>query len=231
MRDIDDLLDEVDEITAREELLNARAYLVVLRGEEASQAMAELRAVSEELGADEIRAGAEVLRAEYLLRQGRPGEALSVAREALPGLGQNVEIGRWAMLVAGVQLRDLDIVREAEALLRDDANISNAYVATRAAAAGILAALEGRTDEAITGFREGVARFTMAGWHYHTARVQTLALSLMPGEPAFTGWADEARARFERLGAAPDLRQLDEALALVPASTPATSRSEVAGGR
>ena len=135
------------------------------------------------------------------------------------------------MLVAGVQLRDLGIVREAEALLRDDANISNAFVATRAAAAGILAALEGRTDAAITGFREGVARFTMAGWHYHTARVQTLALSLMPGEPAFTGWADEARARFERLGAAPDLRLLDEALALVPSSTPATSRSEVAGGR
>ncbi len=231
MRDIDDLLDEVDEITAREELLNARAYLVVLRGEEASQALVELQAVSEELGADEVRAGAEVLRAEHLLRQGRPGEALSVAREALPGLGQNVELGRWAMLVAGVQLRDLDIVREAEALLRDDANISNAYVATRAAAAGILAALEGRTDEAITGFREGVARFTMTGWHYHTARVQTLALSLMPGEPAFTGWADAARARFERLGAAPDLRLLDEALALVPASTPATPRSEVAGGR
>jgi hypothetical protein len=162
---------------------------------------------------------------------GRPTAALATIRQALPALGQIRSLGYWELLAIGAARRDIELVREAVAGLEDEGMITNVYVALRAAATGTLAALEDRTEDAVASFATAVERFQAAGWLYLVAFVQRLALELLPREPAFEGWADEARDRFELLGAKPDLRLLDEALAQAPSTLADRIQTGVGGGR
>ena len=146
-------------------------------------------------------------------------------------MGQNRILGAWVVVFAGFRLGDLEAVRQAEAEIREDKQFDNAHIATRALAAGMLAGLEGRRQDAVEAFRAGVRYFDLAGWRYWSAHTKSVALTALPGEPAFDGWAQEARLLFESVGAKPDLAWLDEALAKRAATDRSTERPGVQSSR
>ncbi|HVA86920.1 MAG TPA: hypothetical protein VNF73_11475 [Candidatus Saccharimonadales bacterium] len=103
--------------------------------------------------------------------------------------------------------------------------------ANRTVAWAGIAALEGRRDEALAGFRDACRRYRELGADFPFAWIVLDALILLgPEEPAIRDQADEARAIFERVRAVPYLEWLDAALRQ-PAHPPlATTRVVVARG-
>lgn len=80
-----------------------------------------------------------------------------------------------------------------------------------------LDALEGRTEEAVAGFRAAIAAYRQLELHWPEARAILDAIKLLPTELEVRDWAPDARAIFERLKARPYLAMLDEALAAAEA--------------
>lgn len=225
-----ELLEETDERSARVSLLSGQMWFRVKRGEDWQDIWAELERLRADLGEGQDLAYASLVRAEAQLYDGRSSEALETVRRAMPHLKQLAELGAVVLLMVGAARRDLAIVREAEEQMQAF-RLGNVYVGTRAWAAAVHASLDGRTEDAIAQFRLSVDRFGVANWRYWVAYVQLTALTFLPGEPAFEGWVEDARARLELLGAVQDLRLLDQALAQAPPIAPVESRSEVGSGR
>ncbi len=225
---LEGLLAEDIEVIAHAELLETKARLLMARGEDSSETLAQLRAIGDGIGDGELQALCAVVEAEQHFYEGRLHEAQAMLREVTPQLGQNVALGWIDQVVVGAVLRDLEAVRSAEVSLRVDPQYNNAMAASKQLAAACLAALEGREVDAVAEYRGSVEHFEAAGWHYWVAIARVLALTLMPREPAFDGWEEVARARLETLGAKPALRLLDEAVAqasLAPSPIPATEAS------
>lgn len=80
------------------------------------------------------------------------------------------------------------------------------------------AALAGRRDEAVAGFRHVIDALRSYGWRFLAAEVVADAVAILPDSPEVRSWAPEARALFDELRAAPYLARLDAALAEAPAS-------------
>jgi len=109
---------------------------------------------------------------------------------------------------------DVERTREIADLL--DANrASDRFVkADRIAARAAIAALEGRIDEAVAGFRDALARHRAVGADYWTAlRALDFVLLVGADHPATREAAAEARGILERVGARPYLAKLEQAMA------------------
>ena len=106
--------------------------------------------------------------------------------------------------------RARDIAGRLDALPATGLQIETARMAARAG----IAALEGRIDETVAGYREAIARQRAVGADFGTA---TLALDLVNlvggGHPVTREAAAEARPIFERVKARPYLERLEAALA------------------
>ncbi len=98
---------------------------------------------------------------------------------------------------------------------------------TRLLAEAGVAALEGRTEEALAGFSGAVAKFTRNSSRLHAAVAQLDALTLLPQEPSIADWADAARERFEVVKASPLLALLDRAVAARSQQPAAPRRAEM----
>ena len=80
------------------------------------------------------------------------------------------------------------------------------------ARAGV-AALEGRSEEAVILYREAIDLYDQARFRFSAALTRLLALTLLPGEPAVADWEAEARSFFEFVKSPPLLSLMDAAVA------------------
>ena len=151
--------------------------------------------------------------------------AFRMAMELFAATPQNPEVPAYLAVQAAALSRDPALIREA-ARVSDDVRGSGAWsTAQRLAARAMLAAVEGRTQEAITDLREARAILLRVGLDFDIAIYSILAATLLPDQPEVRTWAEEVRPLLEELRAAPWLKFLDQALGqATPAST---SRSEV----
>ncbi len=124
--------------------------------------------------------------------------------------------------------RDLDAMREVER--RVGANPAGGALsrALRVQLAAGIAALEGRPDEALTGFRDARSEYLRMSQDLTAAWLVLDALILLPDQPEVHSWADGARATFESVRARPALDRLDEALGADSSTTPPPSTTEAA---
>ena len=110
-----------------------------------------------------------------------------------------------------------EIADRLEALPSPASNTSAARVAARAG----IAALEGRPDEALEGYRDALSRHRAMGRAFEVACTDLDLVVLIRGnEPATREAATEARAIFERVGARPYLERLEAATGKPTASLP-----------
>jgi tetratricopeptide (TPR) repeat protein len=106
---------------------------------------------------------------------------------------------------------DADRVRDAAERLGRSPGGDALAVAGRVAASASTAALDGRRDDALAGFRESIDLLRAIHDRFGLAeRVIDLLFVLGPGDPGTPELAAEARAIFERVAARPYLATLDE---------------------
>jgi hypothetical protein len=145
--------------------------------------------------------------------EGRHEDAIEGFRRAIPLAVQQVSDSRVGLIRAAHWARDLEAAREGSREA-DAETYEGLYIdAERALARAGVAALEGRTDEAVAGFRHSVELSTRHSSLFDAAMAQLSALILLPDEPAIAAWADEARERFEVVKSPPLLARLEEAVA------------------
>jgi tetratricopeptide (TPR) repeat protein len=109
--------------------------------------------------------------------------------------------------------RDLARARELADRLDADRSTALSVETNRIAARAGIAALEGRLDEAIAGYREALSRYRSIGGDFNVALMSLDFVILVGGDhPATREAAAEARAIFERVKAGAYLERLEAAL-------------------
>ena len=145
---------------------------------------------------------------------------------------QNPEVPLGLAMRSAIWAHNLERARPIAARIAD-VPLTGAYgQALRIHTSAAVAALEGRTAEALAGFRDARARLLRLEQHFDLACWVIDATVLLPDEPEVRAWAAEARLLLEELRAQPYVDRLDAALgsAAGPSSTvrrtPADVRAE-----
>jgi class 3 adenylate cyclase/tetratricopeptide (TPR) repeat protein len=200
--------------------LSIAGFFLVARGESTDATLARLEALASEASDPNSLSSVLILRSDRALHAGDFGLACDEAVRA-------VEVDPAATVYLGFAMRPAlwgrDLARARQVADQLDANPSNelGIAAYRIAARAGIAALEGRVDDAITGFRDALSRLRSEHSDFEVARI-SLDLVLLVGadHPAAPAAADEARAIFERVRARPYLERLDAAMARATTAAP-----------
>jgi hypothetical protein len=231
-RDWDEHAALVREALEQATLTHDRARLRVLlslyetaRGENTDQLLADVAELVGDSTEPDDLFSLYMARASVALVNGDTETAFRNAMAVLDLGAQNPEIPMFTALQAAIWSRDLERTRQIAALRAavPSGTYGKAEI-THANAA--VAALEGRTSEAVAGFREVRAVLGRLEQRFDAAQRAVDAAVLLPDEPEIRAWADEVRPLLENLRARPYLAKLDEALA--SASSPAARTSRAA---
>jgi hypothetical protein len=163
-------------------------------------------------------------RAEIAMLQGDHRRAHRLAMEMVAQSPQNPEVPGLLAMQAAALSRDPALVRDA-AEMTENLRLSGAWTtAQRQMGRSLLAAIEGRPNDAIAEMREARAILKRLGVDFEDATYVILIASLLPDEPEVRRWAEEVRPLVVELNAVTWLRFLDEALAqgTAPSSTTAS---------
>jgi class 3 adenylate cyclase/tetratricopeptide (TPR) repeat protein len=202
--------DPVDEFL----VLTFTTIIRVARGEPVDAAFARIRELQASTSDPSDTQLLHILRA---LRRIDAGDEIGAWDEAMDGVGlfaafdeECVRVAARAAALAGDAER-LGLAAERLATLpRGERALRRQRGAVRAAAA----ALAGRRDEAIAGFRDVVRAWTDEGDDWEAAADALVAVVLLGADdPVLAELAALARTVFERVGARPSLARLDAALA------------------
>jgi class 3 adenylate cyclase/tetratricopeptide (TPR) repeat protein len=190
----------------------ARLTILGLRGAPVDDELAEcLRLATDESRPDQVRANDEEAAADALMARGELENALRLSVSSYRHLpGPDVSSYRRAGRIAG-WLGNVAAVRDAlDGLPPVSGRVARA---TRGELEATLAALEGRGNEALSGFDEAIRLWRELGTRFHVALAQlTFVWLLGPGSADARRAAHEAREIFTTLRAEPLIRYLDEAL-------------------
>jgi tetratricopeptide (TPR) repeat protein len=209
--------------TLAHDRLRLRILLALLetpRGERTSELVAELtELVGDSTEPDDLFA-LYMARGDAALVSGDTDTAYSDAMLAVEVQSQNPEVPLSLAARAAIWSKNLDRARQTaahRASLPSTGAFSQAELARQEAA---VAALEGRTADAVAGFRDARERLVRLEQMFEAATTVVDAAVLLPGEREVQAWAAEVRPFLEDLRARPFVDKLDEALASVqPAAT------------
>ena len=218
---VDDELDEqggLDEVRR----VSVSALIESARGDSTDASMARLEALENQVSDPYAKAAVHVLRSHRAFHRSDYATAMAeatTAADAYPDLSayfiQNaLHSALWA--------HDLPAVRDVAARLDADLTTGPNIEGFRLAAHAAIAALEGRMDEAIVGYREALSRHRSVGADYDLATAALDFVAIVGGDhPATREAAAEARTIFERVRAQPYLALLDAAMSAPERSAPA----------
>jgi class 3 adenylate cyclase/predicted ATPase len=203
-------------------LLRMVAFVRLLRGRSIEAELAQLEGLAGEVSDPGETATAHFLQSIAALLRGDHAAAadlgLRAADEFAPMSALVLEWGCRGALWGRDRERVLRIAARIEAM----AETGRIAQAGRTAARAAVAAVEGRDGESIAGYREAIRRWREIGEDFSASLAALdLAVAFGPAEPAVREAADEARAVFVRVGAAPFVARLDAALAATGARQPA----------
>ena len=141
---------------------------------------------------------------------------------------QNPEVPLALALTVAIWARDVDRVRLTAGRIAEVTQSGEMYRTLRLEADGAVAALEGRSADALALFRESRAVLLALEQRFEAAVVVVNAAHLLPDEAELRGWVGETRAVLESMRARPWLERLDAALERAePSTTRSSSASEV----
>lgn len=221
LRDLDAELEQTRSDADRARQLAIREYFMVIRGDDTEDVAAERSRLARSMSDPDAEFWERFYPAMSTLLSGRADRAIDLFRATTDVQSQNQADARLGLILAAHLTGDLDVAREGMARMDQEPYSGNYVEGIRLLAEAGVAALEGRTEAALSSFRSAVEKFERSGSRLHAAITQLDALALLPGEPTIAGWAEAARERFEVIKSPPLLALLDEAMA---------ARSEPAGG-
>jgi class 3 adenylate cyclase/predicted ATPase len=204
------------------------------RGDGADEVIADLEAIGDDpADPDEQFARLQIRALQALLRHDFV-EAYRHAVEATDLPTQVPDVSLRIGMHAAIALRDVNRVGTLTARFDAIPLAGSSSRAARRHYAAALAALEGRTDEAVSGFLAAAAERRRVGIRFMVATGVVDAVTLLPDRPELRPLVAEARATFERSQARPWLERLDSLLpdgvppprgAALPTSSPEVASS------
>ncbi len=186
--------------------------ILAARGELDTDRFAAHEALLLGLDDPQPRAQLEGTRAEWAWCRGDFRVAIDAARRAAELAGDPGHlIGAFR---SALWMRDLSAVRELAEGLTAHADSTPVWKALHAATRGGVAALEGRTREAVNNYLEAIGGWSDVGYDFEAASAALdFAWAVGPEVPKARAAAEEARAVFERVRAKVYLDRLDAVLA------------------
>jgi hypothetical protein len=209
--------------TLRADRLRLRVLLGVLemaRGERLDEIHAEVSELASDTTELEDLFGLYMVRGEIALLTGDVELAHTQALKLVDLSTMNPEIPIGLAARAAVWGRNLDRAREIGELMAQLPGTGASTQAMRIHHAAAIAALEGRTPEAVAGFREVDTLMRDLGQFFEAARYAVDAVILLPDHPEIRLMAEAARPLLVELRAKPYLERLDAALAGSAVATP-----------
>jgi tetratricopeptide (TPR) repeat protein len=196
--------------------LATSGFYLAARGESTDAILADLEVLSTKVSDPYALSSIRILRSDRAFHAGDYGLACDEAVRAAEDESLAPEYLGLAMRPA-LWGGDLARARRVADLLDADPSTALGVAADRIAARAGIAALEGRVDDAIAGYRDARARLRAIGSDFEVARI-SLDFVLLVGadHPAVRDAAAEARVIFERVRARPYLDRLDAAMAERP---------------
>ncbi len=201
------------------------------RGESLAQLVADITELAGDSRETEDVFSVRLAAGDVALVSGDPDAAFHSAMQAFELKAQNPDVPLTLAMRAAIWSRNLDRVRQVAALQINLPGTGAFAEAERTYARAAVAALEGRSADAVAGLRDANAALRRLGQRFEAARHVVDAAVLLPDEPEVLGWVDEARALFTELRAQPYLDRLDQALASSSSTSPAPATSEAARAR
>jgi class 3 adenylate cyclase/tetratricopeptide (TPR) repeat protein len=193
------------------------AAFLVARGAPVDAELARLDVLSTQISDPFATAAPHAIRSDLSFQAGNYAHA---ADEALRAAEDEELAGYYLADAMRAALWGRDLTRAGQVLERLDKIplIGIGVEATRVAGRAGVAALEGHTDDAISGFRQAISQMRSLKADFNVARLSLDLVWLIGADhPATREAASEARAIFERVKARPYLERLDAALAGRPA--------------
>jgi len=199
------------------------------RGERLNEIVADLEAIVGDSSEDDDKFLLGMTRADVAMLTGDPRTANRMAMELVAKSPQNPEVPAQLAMQAAVLSKTPGLIRDA-ALVAAELRLSGAWTtAQRRAATAMLAAVDGRRQDAIADLREARAILKALGVDFDDATYVVLLATLLPDDPEVRAWAEEVRPLLVDLRAAPWIRFLDDALAQgnAPATTGAAAEAPI----
>jgi hypothetical protein len=215
------LSEALETATIRYDRVRLRILLGLLempRGERLEELVADLTEIVGDSTEPDLLLALYMGKGEVSLLSGDPDTAWAFAMKAVDLKLQNPDVPLLLAARAAIWSRDLD---RARAVARLIAGLPGTGALTQLIGvhnAAAIAALEGRTDEAVAGFREVDARVKQLEQYFQAAMYAVDAAVLLPTDPQVRALVEDARPLLVRLRAKPYLDRLDQALAGVPVS-------------
>jgi class 3 adenylate cyclase/tetratricopeptide (TPR) repeat protein len=211
----------------RARALLTKSLLLARRGEDLDQLVAVCAAAAEGIHDGQITGALDFVRSEVAIAQGRLAEAHAASVRALDDWKDSAPFVLQRALHAAAISRRLADAQQIKRILDEYPSGTPTAVAARTWAAAVVDGIDGRQQESLRGLRSAFETFRAIGLGFDAATVVVSALRLWPGEAEVAGWAPQARAIFEGVGARPYLEMLDQALALEPAAAKQTREAPV----
>ncbi|HEX5039175.1 MAG TPA: adenylate/guanylate cyclase domain-containing protein [Candidatus Limnocylindria bacterium] len=197
-----------------------RARLITLigiyertRAERLSEIVEDLEAIVGDSSEEDDQFLLNMSRAEVAMLTGDTGRAHRMGMEMVAQNPQNPEVPGLLAMQAAVLSRDPAFIRAA-AEMTAELRLSGAWTsAQRVMGRAMLAAVDGRPQDAIADMREARAVLKRLGVSFEDATYVVLIATVLPDEPEVRRWAEEVRPLLVELRATPWLGFLDEALA------------------
>jgi tetratricopeptide (TPR) repeat protein len=231
------LREALETATLRNDRLRLRLFLGLIesaRGERTDEFLGDIEELTRNQPGVEERFTVYLTRAEHALRAHDYAAAYRWAIEASDLNYQSPEVPAEIALRAAMRARDADGILRSAAL---SADLQGSGVLTelhRGQAAGAVAAIEGRFDDAAASFTSVQSGLAAIEQRYLAALMAIDALTLAPHIPALRAHAEAARPLLEGLRATADLEDLDRAIAesagIPGSSSPVAEGSDVPSG-
>ncbi|MGI8928285.1 MAG: hypothetical protein ACR2H0_02290 [Candidatus Limnocylindrales bacterium] len=170
----------------------------------------------------QIQATVAYLRAIVALVDGRFEDSRTAALDAVEAWHDTAPLVLpWALRAAAYS-GNLAGAHDAGRLLDEHPSTGALARTGQLGGAAIVAALEGRTQDAVNEFRAAIELMHQMGMEFSAALLTVDALKLLPDQDPPRQWAVDARALFERLDATACLALLNESLSasIAGSSTP-----------
>jgi tetratricopeptide (TPR) repeat protein len=219
MGDWDWAIAELEEAVATSDTDNAarmrRAEILGLRGEDVESEFQFLTERVEKMTELQAQSSVGEVRALVALARGEFTQALDLARRAYQITTAPDATAPQTAIRAASWLGDAASVADSLGVL--EGMPGRAAAAIRREGQAALAALQGRRGEALADFLEAVRRWRELGLEFEAAVCGlSLVTMLGPSDPEARAAAGDAGAVFERLGAKPLVKLLEEALRSTP---------------
>jgi tetratricopeptide (TPR) repeat protein len=183
----------------------------MLRGNRVEEWRRELRALVADREGFEYRFPLLMIEAQVARASGDFEAAYRRTVEAYELHGPNPEIPAFFGLHVAIASRDAELIRAAVGRVAELQLTGAIMNAVRHAAHAAVAALDGRTAEAVAGFAAGYDILQGIGVSFEAAMIAVDASILLPDHPDLRSRVAEARSLLAELGARPTLESLDAA--------------------